>query len=529
MSVKALIAAYEARTDKSSPVVDFYRVVLKSANGKDVREKTSRTGYKAGQAPGAELHFHVKFDKTADLRESVADMTRAVNHIRGKHRLELKRKTGRLREGEVELRRWDEHSNTERWDKEATDLKTASVSASVGFSHENNGVGSLQSWAAARRRDRQKHDRHVLFVHQQNYDLWGVQAVLTNNPFMARATELRSIKDEALDQDLRSLDQQLEDAIFLEDESRVRELLEEEGVHSDLRVQGKLLLKRLDKDQARARQRQERIPGAQDPTTPQTNLVCRCEPEVFVTHGRCMCSFAETLPAPLRQAHHQFGKLARSPASLAPVASEDAESMQSRVSDDQGLDDFHSEMDGNRGAASTPIKVSVGQLLIYMCLCLRMSVCLSVCMYVCLSVCMSLCLSVCMHAAAMHVLIHMLPACRRPNQCPAARLEYLLHPSQHASRHQTCSHSARGRLVLHLLPRATELRSVLSSCLSRRRCLFVSLGPSVACSLAPALAPCSSFAHTCTDTSTYIHTHPHTHPHANAFSVNFIHIREPRD
>ena len=203
--------------------------------------------------------------------------------------------------------------------------------------------------------------------------------------------------------------------------------------------------------------------------------------------------------------------------------------MQSRVSDDQGLDDFHSEMDGNRGAASTPIKVSVGQLLIYMCLCLRMSVCLSVCMYVCLSVCMSLCLSVCMHAAAMHVLIHMLPACRRPNQCPAARLEYLLHPSQHASRHQTCSHSARGRLVLHLLPRATELRSVLSSCLSRRRCLFVSLGPSVACSLAPALAPCSSFAHTCTDTSTYIHTHPHTHPHANAFSVNFIHIREPRD
>ena len=127
VSVKALIAAYEARTDKSSPVVDFYRVVLKSANGKDVREKTSRTGYKAGQAPAAELHFHVKFDKTADLRESVADMTRAVNHIRGKHRLELKRKTGRLREGEVELRRWDEHSNTERWDKEATDLKTASV------------------------------------------------------------------------------------------------------------------------------------------------------------------------------------------------------------------------------------------------------------------------------------------------------------------------------------------------------------------------------------------------------------------
>ena len=143
-------------------------------------------------------------------------------------------------------------------------------------------------------------------------------------------------------------------------------------MHSDLRVQGKLLLKRLDKDQARARQRQERIPGAQDPTRPQTNLVCRCEPEVFVTHGRCMCSFAETLPAPLRQAHHQFGKLARSPASLAPVASEDAESMQSRVSDDQGLDDFHSEIDGvsdgNMGAASImPIKVSVGQLLIYVC------------------------------------------------------------------------------------------------------------------------------------------------------------------
>ena len=71
VSVKALIAAYEARTDKSSPVVDFYRVVLKSANGKDVS---------------------VKFDKTADLRESVADMTRAVNHIRGKHRLELSTK-----------------------------------------------------------------------------------------------------------------------------------------------------------------------------------------------------------------------------------------------------------------------------------------------------------------------------------------------------------------------------------------------------------------------------------------------------
>ena len=511
MSVKALIAAYEARTDKSSPVVDFYRVVLKSANGKDVREKTSRTGYKAGQAPGAELHFHVKFDKTADLRESVADMTRAVNHIRGKHRLELKRKTGRLREGEVELRRWDEHSNTERWDKEATDLKTASVSASVGFSHENNGVGSLQSWAAARRRDRQKHDRHVLFVHQQNYDLWGVQAVLTNNPFMARATELRSIKDEALDQDLRSLDQQLEDAIFLEDESRVRELLEEEGVHSDLRVQGKLLLKRLDKDQARARQRQERIPGAQDPTTPQTNLVCRCEPEVFVTHGRCMCSFAETLPAPLREAHHQFGKLARSPASLAPVASEDAESMQSRVSDDQGLDDFHSEMDGNRGAASTPIKVSVGQLLIYMCLCLRMSVCLSVCMYVCLSVCMSLCLSVCMHAAAMHVLIHMLPACRRPNQCPAARLEYLLHPSQHASRHQTCSHSARGRLVLHLLPRATELRSVLSSvCLA----VAVSLFSRSLCGLLSRSGSCPLFI-ICTYMHGHIHIHPHTSTHTS--------------
>ena len=282
-------------------------------------------------------------------------------------------------------------------------------------------------------------------------------------------------------------------------------------MHSDLRVQGKLLLKRLDKDQARARQRQERIPGAQDPTTPQTNLVCRCEPEVFVTHGRCMCSFAETLPAPLREAHHQFGKLARSPASLAPVASEDAESMQSRVSDDQGLDDFHSEMDGNRGAASTPIKVSVGQLLIYMCLCLRMSVCLSVCMYVCLSVCMSLCLSVCMHAAAMHVLIHMLPACRRPNQCPAARLEYLLHPSQHASRHQTCSHSARGRLVLHLLPRATELRSVLSSvCLA----VAVSLFSRSLCGLLSRSGSCPLFI-ICTYMHGHIHIHPHTSTHTS--------------
>ena len=117
-----------------------------------------------------------------------------------------------------------------------------------------------------------------------------------------------------------------------------------------------------------------------------------------------------------------------------------------------------------------------------------MSVSHSVCLYVCLYVCMHTCMQ-------LPCLFNMPAACRRPNKCPAARLEYLLHPSQHASRHHTCSHCARGRLVLHLLPRARELRSVLSSCLSRRRCFFVSLGPSVA----------------------------RTHPHANAFSVNFIH------
>ena len=189
------------------------RAKLHYRNGKVVREPTTRTGHKKGQAPQSELHFRIEVDKSYDLRKSVSDMRRAINYIRNKKRKERQEKDGTLSKAEGG-KVWDVHTNTERWDHLATDLARNDI-----VTVDSRSIGHLVD---VNKRQTARDKKKLAEQFRKQYDLWGVRSTVDEltNPWLVKAGDVRRAKEEeaaAGPADARDIDTQFRDALFMED------------------------------------------------------------------------------------------------------------------------------------------------------------------------------------------------------------------------------------------------------------------------------------------------------------------------
>ena len=142
---------------------------------------------------------------------------------------------------------------------------------------------------------------------RKNYDLWGLRDVVDDlqNPFLRHATDVRANQLRGLELavgDYRPVDEQLQDALFLEDTCKLTLLLEQHDGSPELRAQARLMVKkgaRREEESFAVKARAAAVSEEEARGAGRT-LVCICQPNVFVEHGRCVCGFEQMLTPEMR-------------------------------------------------------------------------------------------------------------------------------------------------------------------------------------------------------------------------------------
>ena len=314
LSVAELIESYESRKDRQRPYDAWHRLQIRGSNNRPVREPSGRTGHKPGHAPFAELHFNLSVDRCYDLRQSTADMRRAVNYIRHTKREAAKQHLMAVNQKDAGVA-WDEHTNTKRWDAKATTLRTGTNHAWLPIDDsisEETGAGVGSRFAIDRlppgNTQGRKGRMRLADYFRKNYDLWGVKNTIDKlqNPFLQRAAEVKAAKLEAINtekEDLRDVDEQFRDAIFIEDLDKLQRLIDTEGGSAEHRSTARLMIKQaaIRAKEAFGQQARAQMANEEEASPGSRTLVCVCQPQVFLDEGRCMCGFDTMLSQSQRE------------------------------------------------------------------------------------------------------------------------------------------------------------------------------------------------------------------------------------
>ena len=123
---------------------------------------------------------------------------------------------------------------------------------------------------------------------------------------MQRAAEVKAAKLEAINtekEDLRDVDEQFRDAIFIEDLDKLQRLIDTEGGSAEHRSTARLMIKQaaIRAKEAFGQQARAQMANEEEASPGSRTLVCVCQPQVFLDEGRCMCGFDTMLSQSQRE------------------------------------------------------------------------------------------------------------------------------------------------------------------------------------------------------------------------------------